>query len=855
MELLAYIASSVISAIDVMSEKFKTPYPEFEYINNIYSATVEENNIGYAYDEPVEYDDEKFSSIYTPDSYIRDFSSDNKQLDALEQTLFLKTMSSKNASDIPDALKTGVGQYKVSVNIPDYIPKLPAQFKIPNNRYPAYINNIRADMRSDWIDSLEMVLLNFFQFMLFNKGGTTLFDIFQQHGAQSIVYGGSALTFTLDPKYTTPSPDIDIFLKFSGKNVLYNSETYKQFNRAVSSGLNMIKDLLYFFDTKFNVKFITFRLMISPGMKNIGKVCAVYRDYGDGGHIKYIPVIDISAWSSQVELFKKYKTDDPDVMGFYKLKNVYIRSPYIEYDTYNTIIKNKPNDPKRSKRINRVKLYESAMREEEQGNIGYSCGYRRQLIKQPKNYKKPIQVYPAGENNDCLPTYGPFPRGKRDDRVGVNFNTQYSGTIRSHYRYFDTIRNMAVGKAIIDYTGSWSSRVNNYLQIDGRAKSIIQPDEISNIKTIIRNIDQAFESCPETSENMVLYAAKRMTVSSELKTNNNLSAGDVISCKTFLSTTVDPRISPESFFNIFDFCCMYIIRVPVNSTGVMLLLKNSHYPNENECLISRHSKLKITHVNTKYARFKDGTLIPKITYIMDLIPPYIQSNPSTFSMKQYSFNNRSATIDSRRISVKTLTTISQKTSSLLKEYKYKQEDINYIEGDSKGVLVTLADVARNKINGQLSKLKAVISNTNEIINKYKQQEAELNDIISKSTVYDTDKLAEIKMKAIQKASSEEYEFGVKHARESENQRDELQRQYLQAPIDNRLSLQPAFAEARTLYDSLVGLTTTRMHIMLEVEGLNTILQEITRQHKQYLNSLITSTAYTQGVALGKSTVL
>jgi hypothetical protein len=125
-------------------------------------------------------------------------------------------------------------------------------------------------------------------------------------------------------------------------------------------------------------------------------------------------------------------------------------------------------------------------------------------------------------------------------------------------------------KSLNAYTGTYYKKVNSALRAGRKL--------VPSVKKIVDDIDSIFEMVKPTTREITVYRG----VNSE---------NDLLS-HSFISTSYDPMVS---YGYVNGICCLMVITIPVGSK-VLFLESVSKHRGENEILLSRKAKLKLTNV-------------------------------------------------------------------------------------------------------------------------------------------------------------------------------------------------------------------------------------------------------------------
>ena len=163
--------------------------------------------------------------------------------------------------------------------------------------------------------------------------------------------------------------------------------------------------------------------------------------------------------------------------------------------------------------------------------------------------------------------------------------------LKSHYDLKSNCKgNGAACKGIKDYTDDDASLINGHLRGTLNERSlggeIARQNKLRNIQETTKNLDKAFEVMPKVPANMMVARFVSKDLADQLK------PGTVFRDKGFVSTTINKHLKFESYDGKSDW--KIHINVSKGSKGIYVKDKSTR-PNENELLLPRGSRMRITH--------------------------------------------------------------------------------------------------------------------------------------------------------------------------------------------------------------------------------------------------------------------
>ena len=168
--------------------------------------------------------------------------------------------------------------------------------------------------------------------------------------------------------------------------------------------------------------------------------------------------------------------------------------------------------------------------------------------------------------------------------------------LKSHYDLKNNCKgNKDACNGIKDYTDDDSSLINR--QLRGHIKEselgsseIARQNKLQDINETTQNLDKAFEVMPKVPADMQVARFVSKDLAGQLK------PGTVFTDKGFVSTTIKKNLDFESYDGKSDW--KIHINVSKGSKGIYVKDKSTK-PYENELLLPRGSKMKITHSDPK----------------------------------------------------------------------------------------------------------------------------------------------------------------------------------------------------------------------------------------------------------------
>src|SRR5581483_6153178 len=85
----------------------------------------------------------------------------------------------------------------------------------------------------------------------------------------------------------------------------------------------------------------------------------------------------------------------------------------------------------------------------------------------------------------------------------------------------------------------------------------------------------------------------------------DLVSGDVEHQYSFTSSTFDNHINPYGFMDVFSACCVYVIKIPKGSRGLLIIDRNSTFADEHEVLLGYNAELQIDDVQYEQVTYVD----------------------------------------------------------------------------------------------------------------------------------------------------------------------------------------------------------------------------------------------------------
>jgi hypothetical protein len=433
------------------------------------------------------------------------------------------------------------------------------------------------------------------------------------------VVGGKAYNTLLKRQYQIATTDWDINVYSENKN-FSNSASRDFVGRTIVKFTKNILDNYRFrievIEEYYNSQIKDIVYEINPdiftaynGEKyTVGHVNLITSRFGSIGIVDLVPVRSVIN-EAYIEI------DKVNYLGLYGITNNLI----------NLIADKKYKKKTKAKqKINNIKLAVN--------NNGLSCNFYRIYYKNgSKDFKSNLE--------DCLSKtfLGPVDNLIKTKRLYPQFNIN-SIDVNAHYKYYDKLPT-SYKQTIKKYTDFYSDIWNSQLNHNAYFKDDLQPvdPEVNVLQNIILN-------APPLSQDTIVFMVNRYLLYPNKEFSNyDFKKGQKVSFYRFISTTYNNQYNPYAFMDLFSAGVAYAITIPKGSR-VLIIGKNSVYPDEKEVLLPFGSSLKINKVGVNEVTYFDQDIWydEMTTYEATYIPEIKKSAIPHFDIPQikneYKFN-------------------------------------------------------------------------------------------------------------------------------------------------------------------------------------------------------------------------